>query len=154
MAATARTVFSEAGPPPALEREENLCFLSSTFSSRCQDKKKWLWFVLPTSSVSREMILLYGSECFSKHQSAGLVLGAGEGSRLQHRLVSSECEIDREQRESSTARYSCLLKCAHSAQQMTVAQDGRKPSEGRQSPLPLCLPAGCPVQAQPMARIK
>ena len=77
MAATAGTVFSEAGPPPALERE-NTCFLSSTFYSRCQDKKKWLWFVLPTSSVSCEMILLYGSECFSKHQSAGLVLGGGE----------------------------------------------------------------------------
>lgn len=59
-----------------LERE-HVCFLGTSFHLHCQDKKQ-LWFVLPTCSISREMILLYGSECFMKCPPAGPGLGGGQ----------------------------------------------------------------------------
>lgn len=58
----------------ALERD-NVSVGSSCFS--CQNKDKWLQCVLPASSVSDEVILLYGSECFGKRLL--LVPGAGTG---------------------------------------------------------------------------
>lgn len=46
------------------------------------------------------MILVYGSERFSKHLPVGPVPGSGEGRQMQPRLASSGCEIDCEQHES------------------------------------------------------
>lgn len=78
VASTARSVFWEASVPPIWPQREKI-YVFSASSSTCQNKKKWLWLVLPASSISRGVILLYGSECFSKHLPAGLVLGGGEG---------------------------------------------------------------------------
>lgn len=59
-----------------------MCFLSTAFYSYCQGKKKGPWFVIPASSISREMLLLYGSVCLGKHLPPGLALGGAGGWKV------------------------------------------------------------------------
>lgn len=60
-----------------------MCYLSTAFSNALSEfkkkkKKKWLWLVLSASPVAHEMILLYGSELFSKYLPAGPEVGKDE----------------------------------------------------------------------------
>ena len=82
------------------------------------EKEKVTWPLLVASPISHEMILVYGSEHFSKHLPAGPVPGSGEGRRMQHRLASSGCETDCEQHDS--------LKAAASASEGVRAAASRR----------------------------
>lgn len=70
--------------PPPFGPGEKICVISALPSAvRCQNlNKKWLWLVLSASPVAHEMILLYGSECFSKYLPAGPEVGKDEKCRI------------------------------------------------------------------------